>query len=158
MVERNVAQWTKAICGQKVYCTADIDAMWSKKILPLIGGLCHAADSDQMWSKYCPSLEDFVKQRTLTKCGPMVAPRWMTLSRSGLRPNVVHNIGDQSECSQPTIRHKQNNYPMSGSTRNSARLEGRMDHIDRSEPRKKQLTLTQSYREDAKMTRLQVQK
>jgi hypothetical protein len=80
-----------------------------RKRLPLIGGFCHTADTDQMWSKYCPSSEDFVTQRTLTKCGreflshvkdfvtqrtptkcgPNIAPRWRTLSHSGLRPNVV---------------------------------------------------------------------
>jgi hypothetical protein len=52
--------------------------------VPLIGGLCHAADLDQMWPKICPSLEDFVTQRTSTKCGPECAPRWRTLSRSRL--------------------------------------------------------------------------
>jgi hypothetical protein len=58
--------------------------------LPLVGGLCHTTDFDQIWSKKnCPSLEDFVTQRTLTKCGPKIAPRWRTLSHSGLRPNVV---------------------------------------------------------------------
>ena len=30
---------------------------------------CYTADSDQMWSKYHPSSEDFITQRTLTKCG-----------------------------------------------------------------------------------------
>ncbi len=34
------------------------------QILPLIGGLHLVADFDQMWSKYCPSLEDFVTLRT----------------------------------------------------------------------------------------------
>ncbi len=58
-------------------------------IVPLIRGFCHAADFDQMWSKLCPSLEDFVPQRTLTKCGPNCAPHWRTLSCSGLWPNVV---------------------------------------------------------------------
>ncbi len=57
--------------------------------MPLIGGLCHAPDFDQMWPKLCPLLEDFVRQRTLTKCGPKCAPRWRTLSHCGLRPNLV---------------------------------------------------------------------
>jgi hypothetical protein len=48
--------------------------------MPLIGGLCFTADFDQMWSQLCPSLEDFVMQQTLTKCGPKCAPCWRTLS------------------------------------------------------------------------------
>ncbi len=52
--------------------------------VPLIGGLCHAADFDQMWPKMCSLLEDFVTQQTSTKCGPKCAPHWRTLSRSGL--------------------------------------------------------------------------
>jgi hypothetical protein len=59
------------------------------QIVPLIGGLCHAADFNQMWPKLCPSPEDFVTQRTLTKCCPKCAPRWRALSLSGLLPNVV---------------------------------------------------------------------
>jgi hypothetical protein len=55
------------------------------------GGLCRAADSDQMWSNDCPLSEDFVAQQTLTKCGPNIAPHRKTLSHSGLRPNVVMN-------------------------------------------------------------------
>ncbi len=39
--------------------------------------------------KWCPSSEDFV---SLTKCGPNCAPRWRTLSRSGLQPNVVQSV------------------------------------------------------------------
>jgi hypothetical protein len=38
--------------------------------LPLVGGLCHTADFNQMRSEMCPSSEDFVMQRTSTKCGP----------------------------------------------------------------------------------------
>jgi hypothetical protein len=62
------------------------------RIVPLIGGLCHAADFDQMWPKLCPSSEDFVTQRTLRKCGPNCAPCRRTLSCSGLWPNVVQNV------------------------------------------------------------------
>jgi hypothetical protein len=62
------------------------------QIVPLIEGLCHAADFNQMWPKLCPSLKDFVMQRTLTKCGPKCAPHWRTLSCSGLQPNVVQNV------------------------------------------------------------------
>ena len=42
----------------------------AQKMMPLVGGLCLTADFDQMWSKLCPSSEDFVTQRTSTKCGP----------------------------------------------------------------------------------------
>ena len=46
-----------------------------QKNAPLIGGLCLAADFDQMRSKkMCPSLEDFVSSRTSTKCGPILRP------------------------------------------------------------------------------------
>ncbi len=47
---------------------------WDPKNAPLIGGLCHAVDFDQMWSKMCPSSKDFVSSRTLTKCGPIMRP------------------------------------------------------------------------------------
>ncbi len=46
--------------------------------LPLVGGLCHTADFDQMWSKNCPSFEDFVSQRSVTKCGCDFFPTWKT--------------------------------------------------------------------------------
>ncbi len=59
------------------------------QIVPLIEGLCHAGEFDQMWPKFCPSLEDFVMQQTLTKCGLNCAPHWRTLSCSGLQPNVA---------------------------------------------------------------------
>ncbi len=62
------------------------------QIVPLIGVLCHAADFDKMWPKMSPSLEDFVMQRTLTKCGPNCAPHRKTLSRSGLLPNVAQIV------------------------------------------------------------------
>jgi hypothetical protein len=62
------------------------------KIVPLIGGLCHAANFDQKWPKFCPFSEDSVTQPTLTKCGPKCAPRWRTLSHCGLQPNVVQNV------------------------------------------------------------------
>jgi hypothetical protein len=62
------------------------------QIVPLIGGLCHAADFNQMWSKLCPSSEDFVTQQTSTKCGPNCTPHWRTLSRSRLQPNVAQIV------------------------------------------------------------------
>jgi hypothetical protein len=57
--------------------------------VPLIGGLYQAADFDLKWPKMCPLSDDFVMQRTSTKCGPKCAPYWTTLSRSGLQPNVA---------------------------------------------------------------------
>ncbi len=59
------------------------------QIVPLLEGLCHAADFNQMWSKICPLLEDFVMQWTLTKCGPKCGTCQRTLSHSRLWPNVV---------------------------------------------------------------------
>ncbi len=74
--------------------TLSYSGLWPNvaQIVPLIGGLCHAADFDQMWPKLCPSSEDFVMQRALTKCVPNCAPCWRTLSCSGLWPNVVQNV------------------------------------------------------------------
>jgi hypothetical protein len=70
---------------------ADNCQMW-KKMMPLIGGLCLTADFDQIGSKLCLSLEDFVTQWTSTKCGPNCAPHWRTLSCSGLWPNVAQIV------------------------------------------------------------------
>jgi hypothetical protein len=72
---------------------------------------CQTVDIDLMWSKrICPSLDNFVTQQTLTRCGrkimhplledlshsrlqPIVAqkyaPHWRTLSCSRLWPNVA---------------------------------------------------------------------
>jgi hypothetical protein len=54
----------------------------------------HISDINQILFKkkrVCPSSEDFVTSRTRTKCRPKkYAPRWRTLSRRGLRPNMVH--------------------------------------------------------------------
>jgi hypothetical protein len=58
----------------------------------LARGLCHAVDFDQMWTKMCPLSEDFVTQWTSNKCGPKCAPRWRTLSHSGLQPNVAQSV------------------------------------------------------------------
>jgi hypothetical protein len=89
-----VTQWTLTKCGPKCAPhrrTLSCSGLQPNMVqnVPLIGGLCHAADSDQMWLKVCPSLEDFVMQRTSTKCPPKCAPRWSTLSHSGLQPNMV---------------------------------------------------------------------
>jgi hypothetical protein len=62
------------------------------KKMPLVGGLFLTADFDQMWSKFCPSSEDFVTQRTLTKCGPNCAPHWRTLSCSRLQSNLAQIV------------------------------------------------------------------
>jgi hypothetical protein len=59
-------------------------AKCGKKKPPLVEGLCLTADFGQMWSKLCPSSEDFVMQQILTECGPNCATCWRTLSRSGL--------------------------------------------------------------------------
>ncbi len=74
--------------------TLSCSELWPNvaQIVPLIGGLCHAADFDQMWPKLCPLLEDFVTQRALTKCGPKCTPHWRTLSCSGLWPNVAQIV------------------------------------------------------------------
>ena len=64
----------------------------AKTLMPFVGGLCLTVDFDQMWPEMCPSSKDFVMQRTSTKCGPKCAPRWRTLSRSGLQPNVAQNV------------------------------------------------------------------
>jgi hypothetical protein len=65
--------------------------MW-QKMMPPVGGLCHTADFDKMWSKMGPLTEDFVSLRTLTKCGPKCAPCLRTLSHCGLQTNVVGNV------------------------------------------------------------------
>ncbi len=44
------------------------------QIVPLIRGLCHAADFDQMWPKMCPLSEDFVLLRTSSRCSPNMCP------------------------------------------------------------------------------------
>ncbi len=93
-----VTQQTMAKCGKKNDAphrrTLSHCGLWPNviQIVPLIGGLCHAANFDQMWSKLCPSLEDFVTLRTLTKCGPNCAPHQRILPRSGLRPNVAQIV------------------------------------------------------------------
>ncbi len=114
-----VTQWTIAKCGKNEkfsplsedfvwlrtstkrgpncaphWWTLSCSGLWPNvaQIVSLIGGLCRAANFDQMWTKLCPSLEDFVTQRTLTKCGPNCALHRRILSRSGLRPNVAQNV------------------------------------------------------------------
>ncbi len=92
-----VAQRTPTKCGPKIAPhrrTLSHSGLRPNMVqkLPLVGGLCHKADFDQMWSKNCPSLEDFVAQWTPTKCGQKIAPRRRTLSHSRLRPNVVPKL------------------------------------------------------------------
>ncbi len=105
----NVArEWYPWLFIKRTCHAVDIDRMWGKndapcrrtlshcrlwpnvvQIVPLVGGLCLTADFNQMWSKLCPLSEDFVMQRTLTKCGPKCAPCWRTLSHCRLLPDVV---------------------------------------------------------------------
>jgi hypothetical protein len=75
LLEHFVMQWTSTKCGPKCFPhqrTLSCSGLQPNvaKTVPLVGGLCRAADFDQIWPKMCPSLEDFVSQRTLTKCGP----------------------------------------------------------------------------------------
>ncbi len=67
-----VTQWTKAKCGNRIYHTADIDQMWSRKFAPRRRTMSHSGLRPNMVQIF--------------------APRWRTLSRSGLRPNVVQTI------------------------------------------------------------------
>ncbi len=101
LVGRRVSQRTSAKCGQRMMSmishqkNLSCSRHWpnvAKKMMPLVGGLCLTADFDQIWSKLCPSSEDFVTQRTSTKCGPNCALRQRTLSHSWLWPNVVRNV------------------------------------------------------------------
>jgi hypothetical protein len=84
-----VTQWTLTKCGPNFaphWRTLSRSGLRPNvaQIVPLIGGLRHAADFNQMWPKLCPSSEDFVTQRTLNKCDPKCAPCWRTLSHCGL--------------------------------------------------------------------------
>jgi hypothetical protein len=45
-----------------------------KKSSTFEGGSCHTAGVDHTGQKICPSSEDFVTQRTSTKCGPKICP------------------------------------------------------------------------------------
>ncbi len=96
-LEDFVSQRTLTKCGPK--CASCWRTLSCSRLqpnvaqsVPLVGGLCHTVDFDQMWPKMCPSSDDFVTQRTSTKCGPKCAPLWRTLSRSGLQPNVAQNV------------------------------------------------------------------
>ncbi len=93
-LEDIVTQRTLTKCGPNCalhWRTFSCRGLWPNvaQIVPLIGGLCHAVDFNQMWPKLCPSLEDIVTQWTLTKCGPKCAPCWRTLSHCELQPNLV---------------------------------------------------------------------
>ncbi len=96
-LEDFVTQWTSTKCCPKCaphWRTLSCSGLWPNvsQNVPLIRGLCHTADFDQLWPKMCPSSEDFVTQRTLTKCGLKCAPRRRTLSCSRLQPNVAQNV------------------------------------------------------------------
>ncbi len=96
--DKVVTQQTMAKCGKNndspCQRTLSHCGLWPNvvQIVPLIGGLCHAVDFDQIWSKLCSSSEDFVMQRTLTICGPNCSPHWRTLSRSGLWSNEAQIV------------------------------------------------------------------
>ncbi len=113
-----VTQWTLTKCGLKMFplsedfvtqqtltkhgpkCaphwrTLSCCGIWPNVVqnVPLIRGLCHAADFNQMWSEMCPSSEQyFVTLWTLTKCGLICAPLWRTLSRCGLCSVMVWHM------------------------------------------------------------------
>jgi hypothetical protein len=70
---------------------ADFDQMWSR-IFPLVGGLCHAADFDQMWSKYLPLFGGLCLVADFDQMWSRILPHVEDLSRSGLRLNVVHKM------------------------------------------------------------------
>ncbi len=97
-LDKVVTQQTMAKCGKNnnapCWRTLSHCGLWPNvaQNVPLIGGLCHVVDFDQMWPKMCPLLEDFVTQQTIAKCGPKCAPHWRTLSCSGLQPNVAQNV------------------------------------------------------------------
>jgi hypothetical protein len=48
----------------KVVTQQTLVKIGKKTVMPLVGGLCLTADFNQMWPEKCPSLEDFVMQRT----------------------------------------------------------------------------------------------
>ncbi len=85
----NVAQ-NVLLVGGLCHCSG----LWPNvaQNVPLIWGLCLTLDFNQMWPKMCPSSENFVTQRTSTKCGPKCAPCWKTLWCGGLWPNVAQNV------------------------------------------------------------------
>jgi hypothetical protein len=78
-LEDFVSLWTLTKCGPKCAPrgrTLSCSGLQPNVVqnVPLIGGLCLTADFDQMWSKMCPSSEDFVSLQTSTKCGPNIRP------------------------------------------------------------------------------------
>ncbi len=95
-LEDFVTQWTSTKCCPNCaphWRTLSCSGLQPNvaQIVPLVGGLCHAADFDhkmcplsedsvslQTSPKFgpsiCPLLEDFFTQRTLTKCGPNMCP------------------------------------------------------------------------------------
>ncbi len=66
----NVVQNVPLIGGHCL--TVDFDQMWSKMCLLLEDFV--SLRIHQMWSKMCPLLEDFVSLRTSTRCGPNMCP------------------------------------------------------------------------------------
>jgi hypothetical protein len=80
-----VTSWTLTKCGlkcapyQRTLSRLGLQPNVAQNV-PFIGGLCHVSDYDQMWSKMCPSLENFITSRTSAKCGPKRASHRRTLS------------------------------------------------------------------------------
>jgi hypothetical protein len=65
------------------------------QIVPLVGGLCHAVDFDQMWPKMCPLSEDFFSLRTSTKCSPSICPSSEDFVTQQNQPNMVQTCAPQ---------------------------------------------------------------
>jgi hypothetical protein len=70
-----VSLWTSTKCGPN--CAPHLRTLSHSglqpnvvQIVPLIGGLCHTADFNQMWSKMCP----LISLQSSTKCGPNICP------------------------------------------------------------------------------------
>ncbi len=74
------------VCNQSIKRICSYDLVSPRGIIKITN------NSTKCGPKICPSLEDFVTQRTSTKCGPKIAPHRRTLSHSGLRPNVVQKL------------------------------------------------------------------
>ncbi len=90
LLEDFVSLRTLTKCGPNCaphWRTLSCSGFWPNvvKNVPLIGGLNLTADFNQMWSKMCPSLEDFVSLWTLTRFGLNMCP----LLENFLQTNVV---------------------------------------------------------------------
>ncbi len=85
-----------ALCQRTLACSG----LWPNVVqnVALVGELCLTADFNQMWSKMCPLLEDFVSLQTSTRCGLNMCPlledfvTLRTLTKCG--PNMCPSMGD----------------------------------------------------------------